>query len=49
VLVFSSRPGRVREDVRIDLPVPRDPHVKRTTEFQEHVERLAELLEEPPA
>jgi NitT/TauT family transport system ATP-binding protein len=49
VLVFSSRPGRVREDVRIDLPVPRDPRVKRTTEFQEHVERLAGLLEERPA
>jgi NitT/TauT family transport system ATP-binding protein len=48
VLVFSSRPGRVREDVRIDLPVPREPHVKRTTEFQEYVERLAELLEEKP-
>ena len=45
VLVFSSRPGRVKEDVKIDLP-QRDPQVKRTNEFQEHVERIAALLEE---
>jgi NitT/TauT family transport system ATP-binding protein len=46
VLVFSSRPGRVREDVRVDLPKPREPHVKRTTAFQDYVERIGGLLEE---
>jgi NitT/TauT family transport system ATP-binding protein len=45
VLVLSSRPGRVREVVTIDLP-SRDPHVKRATEFQEHVEYIAGLLED---
>jgi NitT/TauT family transport system ATP-binding protein len=46
VLVFSARPGRVREDVRIDLPVPREPRLKRTSEFQDYVERIGALLDE---
>jgi NitT/TauT family transport system ATP-binding protein len=46
VLVFSSRPGRVREDVTVELPRPRDPHLKRTPEFQEYAEHIAALLEE---
>lgn len=46
VLVFSSRPGTVREDVRVELSRPRDPHLKRTSEFQEYVEHIAGLLEE---
>ena len=29
VVVFSARPGRVREEVRIDLPRPRDLQLKR--------------------
>jgi NitT/TauT family transport system ATP-binding protein len=48
VLVLSSRPGRVREVVTIDLP-SREPQVKRSTEFQEHVEYIADLLEEKAA
>jgi NitT/TauT family transport system ATP-binding protein len=44
VLVFTARPGRVREDIRIELP-SHDPHVKRTAVFQQQVERLASLLE----
>jgi NitT/TauT family transport system ATP-binding protein len=46
VVVFTPRPGRVREVVAIDLPRPRDARVKREPEFQELVERVAELLEE---
>ena len=48
VIVFSSRPGRVREDIRIDLDRPREPRVKRAPEFQAHVEHIAELLEGEP-
>jgi NitT/TauT family transport system ATP-binding protein len=33
VFVFSARPGRVVEEVRIDLPSPRQPSMKDTPEF----------------
>jgi NitT/TauT family transport system ATP-binding protein len=46
VIVFSSRPGRVREDIRIGLDRPRDLSVKRSSVFQDHVEHISELLEE---
>jgi NitT/TauT family transport system ATP-binding protein len=46
VIVFKPRPGRVREDVRIDLGRPRETGVKRSAEFQAHVEHIASLLEE---
>jgi NitT/TauT family transport system ATP-binding protein len=46
VLVFSPRPGRLREDVRIPFEYPRTAALKRTTEFQEHVDRVTTLLEE---
>lgn len=46
VLVLSSRPGRVREDVPIELPQPRDAQVKRSSEFQSYVERIGALLED---
>jgi NitT/TauT family transport system ATP-binding protein len=46
VVVFTPRPGRVREIVPIDLPRPRDARVKRSPEFQALVERIALLLEE---
>jgi NitT/TauT family transport system ATP-binding protein len=45
VLVFSARPGRVREDVRIDLPRPRNGDIRRAPEFQEYVDRITGLLE----
>ncbi len=46
VVVFTPRPGRVREIVPIDLPRPRDARMKRSPEFQELVERIASLLED---
>lgn len=45
VLIFSTRPGRLKEQVTIDLPTPRDMHVKRTREFSEHVEQIWDSIE----
>ncbi len=45
VLVMSERPGRLVEDVRIDLPRPRDPKTTRASaDFGSYVVRLGELM-----
>lgn len=44
VVVFSPRPGRLKEIVDIDLPRPRDLSVKRTPEFNEYVSHIWSLL-----
>ena len=49
VIVLTPRPGRVKSIVPIDLARPRDPHVKRTPEFQACVESISRLLEDEPA
>jgi NitT/TauT family transport system ATP-binding protein len=46
VVVFASRPGRVKEIVSIELPRPRPFAIKRTPEFIAHVDRIWSLLEE---
>lgn len=46
VLVFARRPGRLQEDVRIDLPRPRSLSIKRTPEFTAYVDRIWGLIEE---
>ena len=46
VLVFTVRPGRLKQEVLIDLPRPRDLHVKRTAEFVQYVDRIWQLIEE---
>lgn len=45
VVVLSARPGTVREIVDIDLPRPRDLHVKRTAEFGAYVDHVWSLIE----
>ncbi|HEV8020612.1 MAG TPA: ABC transporter ATP-binding protein [Candidatus Lustribacter sp.] len=45
VLVFGRRPGRVQEVIRIDLPRPREPAMKRTAQFTEYVGRIWSLIE----
>jgi NitT/TauT family transport system ATP-binding protein len=45
VIVLGSRPGRVHADVAIDFPRPRELDLKRTAEFQAHVEEISGLLE----
>ena len=45
VLVMSERPGTIIEDVRIDLPRPRDPSLTREDPaFGDHVVRLSKLM-----
>ena len=44
VLVMSARPGRILADLRVELPRPRDLHVKRTPEFVELAEKVWGLI-----
>jgi NitT/TauT family transport system ATP-binding protein len=46
VLVFTVRPGRLKEEVVIDLPRPRALAVKRTAEFVRYTDRIWRLIEE---
>jgi NitT/TauT family transport system ATP-binding protein len=45
VVVFTARPGRVREVIPIALPRPRPLSVKRTAGFQAYVDRLWHLIQ----
>ena len=47
VVVFSSRPARVREIVDITLPRPRSLALKHTPLLLEYVKRIWELIETP--
>ena len=44
VFVFTPRPGRVLEEVMIDLPSPRDPAMKDTPQFARHTAALRRAL-----
>ena len=44
VIVMSPRPGRIVEQVKIDLPRPRDPGVRSLPAFLEQRRHLRELL-----
>src|SRR6266852_6841418 len=44
VFVLAPRPGRVTEEVRIDLPSPRTPSVKDTPAFVKHTATLRRAL-----
>jgi len=46
VVVLTVRPGRLKEEVVIDLPRPRELAVKRTIEFVRHADRIWRLIEE---
>lgn len=46
VIVFSARPGSVREEVPINLPRPRDLELKRTPVFVGLVDRIWKLIED---
>jgi len=46
VIVFSARPGSVREEVPVTLPRPRDLELKRTPEFVGLVDRIWKLIED---
>jgi NitT/TauT family transport system ATP-binding protein len=44
VAVFATRPGRLQEIIRIELPRPRPPGIKQSPEFQSHVARIVRLI-----
>lgn len=44
VIVMSARPGRILADIKIDLPRPRDLHIKRTPPFVAYEEQIWELI-----
>jgi ABC-type nitrate/sulfonate/bicarbonate transport system ATPase subunit len=46
VLVFTSRPGRLKEEIVIDLPRPRELGIKRTPAFAALVDRVWRLIEQ---
>jgi NitT/TauT family transport system ATP-binding protein len=46
VLVFARRPGRLQENVRIDLPRPRKLDIKRKPEFVDYVDHIWRLIED---
>ena len=46
VVVLTVRPGRLKEEVVIDLGRPRDLAVKRTIEFVRYTDRIWRLIEE---
>lgn len=49
VVVFTARPGRIKEIVPIDLPRPRPLKMKRQTEFLKYEERIWDLLQDEMA
>ncbi len=49
VVVFTARPGRIKEIVNIDLPRPRPLKIKRSPEFLEYEEHLWSLLQDEMA
>jgi NitT/TauT family transport system ATP-binding protein len=44
VLVMSARPGRILEDITVDIPRPRRLEVKRTPAFIEYADRIWNLI-----
>jgi NitT/TauT family transport system ATP-binding protein len=44
VIVLSSRPGRVKLELPVDLPRPRDPAIKETLEFARYTAALRRAL-----
>jgi NitT/TauT family transport system ATP-binding protein len=44
VIVMSARPGRILADMPVELPRPRELHIKRTPEFVALVDRIWELI-----
>ncbi|MCS7011264.1 MAG: ABC transporter ATP-binding protein [Anaerolineales bacterium] len=45
VLVLSQRPGRIKLDLRVDLPRPRTDDIRYTTHFGRLARRLKEAIE----
>jgi NitT/TauT family transport system ATP-binding protein len=46
VLIFTVRPGRVKQQIVIDLPRPRELAIKRTAKFSSYTEQIWRAIEE---
>jgi NitT/TauT family transport system ATP-binding protein len=46
VIVFTARPGRIKADLRIDLPRPRAIEIKKTPAYGEYRNQIWDLLRE---
>ena len=46
VVVLTTRPGRIKEVIDIDIPRPRALSVKRTSEFIGYVDQVWSLIEQ---
>ena len=46
VIVFKSRPGKVKETVKVDLPRPRTLHLKRDRAFLDLEDQVWTLIED---
>ena len=44
VIVFTSRPGRIKADIRIDLPRPRKAELRKTPEFMNYHAQIWDML-----
>jgi NitT/TauT family transport system ATP-binding protein len=44
VIVLSARPGRIREDIRIDLPRPRTLEIKKSARCHEYRNTIWDLI-----
>jgi NitT/TauT family transport system ATP-binding protein len=44
VIVFTARPGRIKEEVKINLPRPRGIEVKKTAAYMDYRNRVWDLL-----
>jgi NitT/TauT family transport system ATP-binding protein len=44
VIVFTARPGRIKQDIRIDLPRPRDLEIKKLPEYANYRNHIWDLL-----
>lgn len=46
IVVFTARPGRVKAEIKIDLPRPRTLEMKRSPEFSAYCDQIWQLIEE---
>ncbi len=46
VIVMAAHPGRIREEIPIDIPRPRDLRTKRSRQFTQYVDHIWNLIED---
>jgi NitT/TauT family transport system ATP-binding protein len=46
IIVFTARPGRIKADLRIDLPRPRGAEIRKSARFTEYRNQIWDMLRE---